>query len=600
MGRSSSTVAMIRRSAIPALLAVFFLPRPGAAQGAPKEVLVLHSYQNDYEWTRLINQGINEELEEARDLSCQVKSEFLDAKRAWDEGRAEAFAGHLSRRYSGFPPDLVLVSDNDAYEFMLLHGERIFGSVPWVFTGVNDFSETSIARVRNRVTGVVERIDYESTLRLILELFPETREVKVLLDQTTTGPKTLHELLMTAESTRFPLPVTSFPDVPFREVLRTAVGLPETTAVFLLAYARDGAGELWSTRDVASRVSAAASGPVFAIWDFFLGHGIVGGALTSGLDQGREAGRMALRILRGESPGDIPVRDVPSPPVILDWRQLKRFRVPASRLPPEARIEFRPPALHERDPTAFWIMVGLAAAALVMAGSLAVIGAAYRKVRQSEDRLAASLREKETLLREVHHRVKNNFQVTASLLSLQAGSVEDERARAALRDSENRIRSMALVHAEVYEERDLSNINFGEYARSLAGYLISSHAEIAGASRFLVSGESLSMGMDRAVPLGLVLNELITNSLKYAVRGREGCSMELRIAGSPGGGWILRYSDDGPGLPPGVTLESPGTLGLQLVTLLVQQAGGRVERDPEIPAGYVIRLGPGADGGSPP
>ena len=580
---------MIRRAAIPALLALL-LPYHAGAQGAPKEVLVLHSYQNDYEWTRLINQGINEELEEARDLSCQVKSEFLDAKRAWDEGRAEAFAGYLSRRYSGFAPDLVLVSDNDAFEFMLEHGDGIFGPVPWIFIGVNDFSATSIARVRNRVTGVVERIDYESTLRLILELFPETREVKVLSDRTTTGPKTLHELLMTAESMHFPLPITSFPDVPFREVLRTAVGLPDTTAVFLLAYARDGAGEVLSARDVASRVSAAASGPVFAIWDFFLGHGIVGGALTSGVDQGREAGRMALRILRGESPGAIPVSDVPATPVVLDWRQLKRFRVPASRLPVDARVTFRPPRLYERDPAAFWIMVGLGAVAVVLAGSLAVIALAYGKVRQSEDRLAASLREKETLLREVHHRVKNNFQVTASLLSLQAGSVEDEQARSALKDSENRIRSMALVHSEVYEERDLSDIDLGEYARSLAGYLISSHAESAGSSRFLVSGDSFSLGMDRAVPLGLVLNELITNSLKYAVRGREGCSMELRIAGTAGGGRILRYSDDGPGLPPGVTLENPGTLGLQLVTLLVQQAGGRVERDPEIPAGYVIRL----------
>lgn len=582
---------MVRSGAVFILLALLILPRPAVPQGAPKEVVLLHSYQNDLEWTRLINQGVNEELEEARDLSCRVKSEFLDAKRAWDEGRAEAFADYLSRRYSGFTPDLVLVSDNDAFEFMLEHGDGIFGSVPWVFTGVNDFSATSIARVRHRVTGVVERIDYESTLRLILELFPETREVKVLSDQTTTGPKTLHELLMAAESMRFPLPITSFPDAPFREVLRTAVGLPATTAVLLLPYSRDGTGEEWSSRDVASRVSSAASGPVFSLWDFFLGHGIVGGALTSGLSQGREAGRMALRILRGESPGAIPVSDVPSPPVILDWRQLKRFRIPPNRLPAGAQVAYRPPRLYERDPAAFWIVVGLGAVAAVLAGSLAVIALAYRKVRQSEECLAASLREKETLLREVHHRVKNNFQVTASLLSLQAGNVEDERARAALRDSENRIRSMALVHAEVYEERNLADIDLADYARSLAGSLISSYAETAGASRFTVSGEPLSLGMDRAIPLGLVLNELITNSLKYAAWDRGGCAMELEIRPDGESGWSLKYSDDGPGLPADLSLENPKTLGLQLVTLLARQAGGRIERDPERPAGWVIRLG---------
>ncbi len=591
---------MVRAGAVFILLALLILPRPAAPQGAPKEVVLLHSYQNDYEWTRLINQGINEELEDARDLSCQIKSEFLDAKRSWDAGRAEVFAEYLRRRYAGYPPDLVVVSDNDAFEFMLRYGEETFGPVPWIFTGVNDFSYSSIARLAGRVTGVVERIDYAATLELILELFPGTREVKVLSDRTTTGPKTLHELLIAAEAMGFRLPVTSFPDVPFREVLRTAVRLPETTAVLLLAYSRDGAGEIWSARDVASRLSSAASGPVFGIWDFFLGHGIVGGALTSGLAQGREAGRMALRVLRGESPGDIPVSDVPSPPVVLDWRQLKRFRISAGRLPAGARLEHRPPALHERDPAAFWIVVGLGAAALALAGSLGVIGVAYRKVRQSEDRLAASLREKETLLREVHHRVKNNFQVTASLLSLQAGCVEDERARAALQDSENRIRSMALVHAEVYEERNLADIDLADYARSLAGSLISSYAETAGASRFLVTGEPFSLGMDRAIPLGLVLNELITNSLKYALRDRGGCSMELGIGGDGEGGRVLTYSDDGPGLPADVSLEHPRTLGLQLVTLLAQQAGGRIERDPERPAGWVIRLGPGTEGGSNP
>ncbi len=489
-------------------------------------------------------------------------------------------------------PDLVIVSDNDAFEFMLEYGDEVFGPVPWVFTGVNDFTLSSIARVRDRVTGVVERIDYAATLRLILALFPGTREVKVLSDRTTTGPKTLHELIMAAEAMGFNLPLTSFPDVPFREVLRTAVRLPSTTAVLLLAYARDGAGEVWSSRDVASRVSAAASGPVFGIWDFFLGHGIVGGALTSGLAQGREAGRMALRVLRGESPGAIPVSDVPSTPVILDWRQLRRFRIPAGRMPGGARVDFEPLALHQRDPAAFWVLVGLGAIAAVLAGSLGIIGIAYRKVRLSEERLAASLREKEVLLREVHHRVKNNFQVTASLLSLQAGVVEDERARAALQDSENRIRSMALVHSEAYGEQDLSEIDLGDYARSLAGNLISSYAAAAGASRFRVTGDPVSFGMERAIPLGLVLNELITNSLKYAAAGRGGCAMELEIrkGGEDGIGWVLTYSDDGPGLPRDVPLEKPKTLGLQLITLLAQQAGGQVERDPEIPAGFVIRL----------
>ncbi len=110
-------------------LALMVPGRTGAA-GLTRQVLILHSYQNDYEWTRLVNQGLTDELEGAPDLSCQIKAEYLDAKRAWGPELAEHFAAYLARRYEGFKPDIVVVSDNDAFEFMRSYGERLFGPVP--------------------------------------------------------------------------------------------------------------------------------------------------------------------------------------------------------------------------------------------------------------------------------------------------------------------------------------------------------------------------------------------------------------------------------------------------------------------------------------
>lgn len=590
-------------------------PGPTGAMVQTKQVIILHSYQNDYEWTRLLNQGLTYELESAPDLSCQIKAEYLDAKRAWDPALAEHFASYLARRYEGFKPDIVVVSDNDAFDFMLAYGEELFGPVPWVFAGINDFEPATIARVRDRVTGVVERIDYAATLRLILELFPGTTEIRALADRTTTGPKTLAELRAAAAELGLNVPVRSFPDLPFPKLVKEAAGLPPSVAVFLLAYARDAAGDVWSMRELASRLSAAAPGPSFGIWDFFFGHGIVGGALTSGLAQGAEAGRMALRILRGAAPAAIPISDVPSPPVLLDWRQLRRFGLPAARVPAYARVEHRPPDLRERDPAAFWSVVGLSAVALVLGASLLSISAAYRRVRASEALLATSLKEKETLLREVHHRVKNNFQVTASLLSLQAGAIEGERARAALLDSENRIRSMALVHAEAYEERDLSRVEFGSFARSLVGSLLSS-VPGAGLSRFEVSGGPLVLDMEQAIPLGLILNELVTNSLKYATKGRGGCAIRLELRphrsdaeeegqqiGPEDGsalGAALVYADDGPGLPADQSPENPKSLGLQLIVVLADQAGAALQWSREDPARFVLTLKPHGPAGELP
>lgn len=595
----------------PVVLALAFMaPGPSVAAGLTRQVLILHSYQNDYEWTRLVNQGLTDELEGAPDLSCQIKAEYLDAKRAWGPELAEHFAAYLARRYEGFKPDIVVVSDNDAFEFMRSYGERLFGPVPWVFAGVNELDPADLAPIRGRVTGVVERIDYAATLRLVLELFPGTTEIRALADRTTTGPKTLAELREAAAELGLAVPVTAFPDLPFPELLKEAAGLSPDVAVFLLAYARDAAGDVWSMRDVASRMAAAAPGPSFAIWDFFFGHGVVGGAMTSGLAQGAEAGRMALRILRGADPAAVPVNDVPSPPALLDWRQLRRFGVPASRVPAAARVEFRPPELRERDPAAFWAVVGLSAVALALGASLLAISAAYRRVRASEALQAAALKEKEALLREVHHRVKNNFQVTASLLSLQAGSVDDERARAALLDSENRIKSMALVHAEAYEERDLSRVELGSFARSLVGSLLSS-APGAALSRFEVSGGPLVLDMERAIPLGLVLNELVTNSLKYAARGRGGCAIRLelrppRAGEAPDGGPELEaslvYTDDGPGLPADRGPDNPKSLGLQLIGVLADQAGATLAWSPADPARFSLTLkarGRAAAGPSP-
>jgi PAS domain S-box-containing protein len=197
--------------------------------------------------------------------------------------------------------------------------------------------------------------------------------------------------------------------------------------------------------------------------------------------------------------------------------------------------------------------------------------------RRAEVQIEASLREKEVLLREIHHRVKNNLQVMASLLSLQAEHVDHPAALAMLRDSQHRVRTMALVHEELYQSHDLAQIDFAAYIDRLTGYLLYVHG-VGDTIALQLDISAAHFGVDTAIPCGLIVNELVSNALKYAFpNGRGG---QLQVSLHPAiEGWRLEVADDGVGLPPSVDFRNSDTLGLQLVGILATQLHGTLALD---------------------
>jgi two-component sensor histidine kinase len=194
----------------------------------------------------------------------------------------------------------------------------------------------------------------------------------------------------------------------------------------------------------------------------------------------------------------------------------------------------------------------------------------------AEAQIKASLQEKEVLLREIHHRVKNNMQVISSLLALQAGYTDDDDANQMFRESQNRIRSMALVHELLYQSQDLAKIDFVEYVHKLTRHLL--HSYLTDSKRIsldIVSGP-VFLEIDMAIPCGLIINELISNSLKHAFPdNREGTlRVELRSEGN--GLHTIIVRDDGVGLPKGLNVHQTETLGLQLVTSLAGQLNATI------------------------
>ena len=199
------------------------------------------------------------------------------------------------------------------------------------------------------------------------------------------------------------------------------------------------------------------------------------------------------------------------------------------------------------------------------------------RLKQTEEALKASLGEKEVLLKEIHHRVKNNMQVISSLVDLQADQLQDEAMRAVLKDVTLRVRSMALVHEKLYQSEDMARVEFAEYAESLLGYLWRAHGTVASSIRLALELDPVPLSVNTAVPCGLILNELATNALKHAFRGEKGGEVIVSLHRGPEGGVCLRVRDNGTGLPEGLDWRKAKSLGLSLVQILAKQLSAIVE-----------------------
>ncbi len=202
---------------------------------------------------------------------------------------------------------------------------------------------------------------------------------------------------------------------------------------------------------------------------------------------------------------------------------------------------------------------------------------AEEALRKNEERLRASLDEKEVLLKEIHHRVKNNMQVISSLVSLQAGEVQDGAVRDILQEVSHRVRSMALVHEKLYQSSDLAGIEFGEYVESLLRYLWRAHGNSSSDIRLTMDLEPVSLPVNMAVPCGLILNELFSNALKHAFSGRAEGEVAVSLHRDGQGEVRLSVRDNGTGLPAGFDWQQARSLGLRLVQMLTGQLHAALE-----------------------
>ncbi len=209
----------------------------------------------------------------------------------------------------------------------------------------------------------------------------------------------------------------------------------------------------------------------------------------------------------------------------------------------------------------------------------AIIGTLHDITKRitAEEKLKTSLQEKETLLKEIHHRVKNNMQVISSLIELQSSFIMEKTGIDHFKETTGRIKSMALIHEKLYHWDNLSEIDFKEYIKTLSSEISRSYTHPSCEIDIIVNIKDISLNMEKAIPCGLIINELITNSYKHAFHDQQKCTVQIDLTRDKKGNYHLKVSDNGIGLPKDIDLSDENRLGFQLVKALTEQLKGRIE-----------------------
>lgn len=318
-------------SLILCFLACFAISPDLSHANPPKKILVLHSYHIGFKWTDYIQHGIADELKTLTDVKLYI--EYMDSKRNDANVILENLIALFQSKYGSGFFDAVIVTDDNALDFILRFRNELFKDVPIVFCGINNYSQNRFSAESN-ITGVIESVDFLSSARLIFDLFPKTRHIAVISDVTSTGR--LHQKVFEEQALDFlskranVIPLYGLTAMQLKDALQK---LPSDSVVFTLSFWNDPTGASFDHKQSNTLIVESASAPVFTAWDHTLAHGFLGGIVISGYRQGSVAAGIVKRILAGEAAGKIEVISKSPHEPMFDFAALKRFGVKVSNLP---------------------------------------------------------------------------------------------------------------------------------------------------------------------------------------------------------------------------------------------------------------------------
>ncbi|OIO02278.1 MAG: hypothetical protein AUJ49_06515 [Desulfovibrionaceae bacterium CG1_02_65_16] len=382
---------MLARLLLIACLALTFCaalpPAAANAEKPRKSILFFNSYHDGYAWSDEILKGVRSFFAESQ-FAVDLQIEYLDTKRFATPERTRSLFEFYREKFKHSHFDLIMASDDFAYNFLLDYQDKLLPGLPVVFCGVNDFRPERLVG-RTNITGLVENVHFEDTLRLAARLHPGARSMIVIGDRSVTGLAIQGQLREVAPRVRDVLDMEFWDDLSLPEILRRLRARPQNTLVFVIPMYLEYEGQLLAADEVLEAISANVTMPVYSCWRFLLGHGCVGGRLHSGKDHGRIAASLALRILAGANPRTIPVVQHFDDPYAFDYNVLKKLDIPISSLPPGAELINEPYRFYTIDKGLFWtIIISFALMVFILILLVASIGQRRRIQERVNDQLS--------------------------------------------------------------------------------------------------------------------------------------------------------------------------------------------------------------------
>lgn len=317
-----------------------------AVASAEKKILVLHSYHQGLEWTDQISAGIRSVFP----YQDQVKIyyEYLDTKRNYSEKYYDKLIALYREKAKLIDFDVIIVSDNAAFDFMLEYGTELYGETPLVFCGVNNLNK-DLLKKRKDICGIIEKAEHRETIALIMKLHPDLNNLIIINDQTLTGRNIKEELQLILKDYKNKLDYQIWDELSLAELQQRLNRLNEKDVIYLLVFNRDKNGKFISYNQFMNKIENINNNPIYGTWDFYLGKGIVGGKLISAKNQGRQAALMAKKSINGEDICSRKVIKDNQNKYLFDYLKLKKYNISKYELPQGSKVVNKPENFLQRN-----------------------------------------------------------------------------------------------------------------------------------------------------------------------------------------------------------------------------------------------------------
>lgn len=519
------------------LFLLLFLSNESSA--TKDKVLVLHSYHQGLKWTDDISLGILEVFKKRENV--ELHFEYLDTKRNVESAYMTELTQLYEAKLNNIPYKVIIVSDNNAFDFVKKHRNSFFKGIPVIFTAINDYSPAMIEGMDN-ITGIAEAPDFQRNIEEIL-LYHKNIHNLIIINDNMTKTGQLNRKLVGAieENYRQRVKFRYFDDFSLQQLRDSIKALHANDVVLLLTFNQDVEGHYISYRESMDLVRSVSSVPVYSVWDFFFGEGIVGGYLVKGKKMGSLAGVMAIRVLDGEAASDIPVMVKGYSRFMFDWRYLSQYGIKEWMLPAGKIIINRPPGFVERYKVLIFI-----AFLLVLLLFIGVAFSGYRRylnerrLKKQNDELDRRVVERTHALHEANktleqhrvqienqnHELEKHRHHLLDLVEEKTLSLRDANKK--LKNSRERLIMMLDVNSDgVWEHNLLTNmVHFSDRFWERLGY----DEALKGTSKAFIDG--------LIHPVDL---QMVENARKQYIEGqRELFEVEFRVKHKQGfWKWIL-------------------------------------------------------------